>query len=186
MFLQFIRENSIFISKFLDLLKFHIQGSLLWVKSFLPLTSYSVNNLWVILLVVCVKTFPEGTEHTHILTPDRILMTDQSTNTTEVQLCESYILLGLLTGEWRNKWLKHSWLTKAHLGMGDNSQNQKPGTHCRACRQLSMYFLGATIGLNLIWVVQLFSTSSRQLVWSQSRPCSSACLSLRGPSPSFL
>lgn len=58
--------------------------------------------------VLCDKAFPEETQYILLLTPDRELMTDGSTNTTKVQLGEpgsfihlTYRSIGevLLTGE---------------------------------------------------------------------------------------
>lgn len=42
-----------------------------------------------------VKTFPGERQHTRLLTPGRETRTDQSTDTTIVQLDEPQILLGL-------------------------------------------------------------------------------------------
>ena len=36
--------------------------------------------------LLCGRSFPEETQYTHVSTPDRGLLTDQSTDTTEVQL----------------------------------------------------------------------------------------------------
>jgi hypothetical protein len=41
-------------------------------------------------IVLCDKTFPGEMQHTHLLTPHRKLVTDQITDTTEVQLGEFY------------------------------------------------------------------------------------------------
>ena len=47
-------------------------------------------------VMLCYKVFPEERQHTYLLTTDRKPTTDQSIDTTKVQLGESIVLLGLL------------------------------------------------------------------------------------------
>ena len=68
---------------------------------------------WVFVWIsikLCDKTLPGKMQHTHLLTPDREPTTDQSTDTTKVQLGEPVSFVGSLTGPWQ----PHPVLVRAH------------------------------------------------------------------------
>lgn len=58
-------------------------------------------------------------------------------------LVNQCVLLGLPTGKWASyleeqKWLKDSYITKAHLSMAHSSGSWEPGAHCTGCRKFSV------------------------------------------------
>lgn len=70
----------------------------------------------------------------YLLTPEKELMTDQSTDTAIVQLGEPKSFVGIIVKG--QKKLEDSCIAKTHLSMGDSSQNREPRAHCTTCGQL--------------------------------------------------
>ena len=100
------------------------------------------------MVLLCGKTFPRETKHTHLFSPERDPIIDQRKGTTEVESGETMIFLGLLTGVWMRGCLEeqerlknNSYITKAHHSVGDSSQklnleplhSLKPAQHTRQC-----------------------------------------------------
>lgn len=56
-----------------------------------------------------------------LLTPDSEPMEDQSKEQQKFNLLKQWVLLGLITGLWEQKWLEDSYITKAHPSVDDGS-----------------------------------------------------------------
>ena len=102
-------------------------------------------------LLLCDKTLPGETLHTHLLTPARDFMADQSTYTTKTQLGEPMSFTGVTyrnMGErllmeicMRSCFQEHKLRQKHQQSptpawVVDN-KSREPGAHCTACRLLN-------------------------------------------------
>lgn len=114
-----------------------------------------------------------GGHNVCLLAPD--LMTDQNMDTIEVQLSEPLSLLGLLTGtEITYRQLCHP--SPPHRGWQSQSWTLNTAQPAGSPPDGRASFPSDS-ALNLCQAAWLVSACSRQLVWSQESPCSSACLS---------
>lgn len=96
----------------------------------------------------------------HLLSPNREPITDQSTNTIQIQSGEPFYR-NMSEGLQKQKQLKDSCITKVYLSMGDSSHSWG---HCTACRQLKR--LGSVLSR---WPALLLQASSQFLFLPSSR-----------------
>ena len=138
------------------------------------------------MVLLCGKTFPRETKHTHLFSPERDPIIDQRKGTTKVESGETMIFLGLLTGvgmrgclEEQERLKNNSYITKAHPSVGDSSQKAKPGATAQpeaSSTYPAVPFPSDSGGLSLFPTALLLSAFSRQLVLSQSLLGGLTCL----------